>query len=556
MAQVPYKATPSVEPTAAPPPDYFHLEANPERFAAAGRGLQQLGESVSKVGDLWGEIQTDSQINGALKEGDAAVEKYRALRGQDALSAQQSIREETDKIVDRYGSQLSPVQKHRFDNAVRPYQSRYWNGMISSHAISQGYEFTKQTNADGEQLALSHAASNYNNPVEIETARRRALMFATKQLQADGQGNNPEAVQHAQEIVDSRIYGDVAEAMFAHNAPGGYEYAKAHEKELGLRAAPILDKFRARAEAVTAEQRADLLTKINGAADPIVRRGIIDANRGVLGEQLYKSLTGEPQAAPTGATPSNVVPIRPGVAKPGEAPADTAARLLNEEKQKVTGQPAPQSTAPVSNPTPRLPNESPQDWIKRHSSQNSSPATAAGEKVGALPFGEEQKHAPYSPAQSAIARAIDSRADKDLEVRKLPGNVLETARDVALHSGPNGLQQFMKEQGHPKSGNWCGEFAAAVVKSAGGTPPKNPAIASNWRNWGQLTADPKPGDIAVRRGAPTGQTGSHVTFVEDYSPAKGTFTAIGGNQTHVRQTFRIADFEFRNGMAEQKQAAQ
>src|ERR1019366_9016921 len=102
----------------------------------------------------------------------------------------------------------------------------------------------------------------------------------------------------------------------------------------------------------------------------------------------------------------------------------------------------------------------------------------------------------------AIARAIDSRTDKDLEVRKLPGNTLQMARDVALHSGPTGLQQFMAAQGYPKSGNWCGEFAAAVVRSSGGTPPKNPAIASNGRGWGQSTAEPKPGDIAVRRGAP------------------------------------------------------
>ena len=103
----------------------------------------------------------------------------------------------------------------------------------------------------------------------------------------------------------------------------------------------------------------------------------------------------------------------------------------------------------------------------------------------------------------------------------------------------------MAEQGYPRSGNWCGEFAAAVVKSAGGSPPKNPRVASNWRTWGQPTAQPQAGDIAVRRGAPTGQTGSHVTFVENYNPKDGTFTGIGGNQGHMRARFNIADFEFR-----------
>jgi uncharacterized protein (TIGR02594 family) len=110
----------------------------------------------------------------------------------------------------------------------------------------------------------------------------------------------------------------------------------------------------------------------------------------------------------------------------------------------------------------------------------------------------------------------------------------------------------MKDQGYPKAGAWCGEFAAAVVKSAGGMPPKNPEVASNWRGWGQPTAQPKAGDIAVRRGTPTGQTGSHVTFVENFNPQAGTFTAIGGNQGHARSVFRIADFDFRSGMPERE----
>jgi hypothetical protein len=116
----------------------------------------------------------------------------------------------------------------------------------------------------------------------------------------------------------------------------------------------------------------------------------------------------------------------------------------------------------------------------------------------------------------------------------------------------------MAQQGYPKAGAWCGEFAAAVVRSAGGTPPKDPAVASNWRGWGQPTAEPKSGDIAVRRvslgGQPvsTGSTGSHVTFVENYNPKAGTFTAIGGNQGHGRATFHIRDYEFRSGMPERE----
>jgi uncharacterized protein (TIGR02594 family) len=213
----------------------------------------------------------------------------------------------------------------------------------------------------------------------------------------------------------------------------------------------------------------------------------------------------------------------------------------------------PPAAAPAkaAEPAPATAPTAPAAAAPEKQSQNFTPAP--GQKTGeALPFGQEQTKN-YSPAQTAIARAIDSRTEKDLNVRQLPGNVLETARDVALHSGPGGLQQFMKDQGYPKAGAWCGEFAAAVVRSAGGTPPKNAEIASSWRGWGQPTTEPKAGDIAVRRGPLRANgTGSHVTFVENFNPQAGTFTAIGGNQGHARSVFRIADFDFRSGMPERE----
>jgi hypothetical protein len=132
----------------------------------------------------------------------------------------------------------------------------------------------------------------------------------------------------------------------------------------------------------------------------------------------------------------------------------------------------------------------------------------------------------------------------------VPGDILETAKHAALTGGPGAVDAFMKSQGYPKSGNWCGEFAASVVKAAGGTPPKNPAIAPNWRNWGQVDPTPHPGDIAVaNRGVPTGATGSHVTFVEAVDPKTGTFTGLGGNQRAGPESkFQISGYTFRRSV--------
>jgi hypothetical protein len=83
----------------------------------------------------------------------------------------------------------------------------------------------------------------------------------------------------------------------------------------------------------------------------------------------------------------------------------------------------------------------------------------------------------------------------------------------------------------------------------------------NWRNYGvPVTGAPEPGDIAVaRRGVRTGDTGSHVTFVENYDQKAGTFKGLGGNQrAGMESTFNAGGYDFRranraqidNGMAQ------
>ena len=110
----------------------------------------------------------------------------------------------------------------------------------------------------------------------------------------------------------------------------------------------------------------------------------------------------------------------------------------------------------------------------------------------------------------------------------VPERVLKGARQAAMLGGPGAVFAFMQHNGHPRNGAWCGEFAAAVMHSQGLPVPKNPEVASNWRHWGVPTRTPGPGDIAVRRGARTGSTGSHVMMIEKVNP-DGSWVVIGGN---------------------------
>jgi uncharacterized protein (TIGR02594 family) len=135
----------------------------------------------------------------------------------------------------------------------------------------------------------------------------------------------------------------------------------------------------------------------------------------------------------------------------------------------------------------------------------------------------------------------------------VPSNILAEARRYAAMDGPGGgatgVRRYLESKGYSTSEAWCGKFAASVVRDAGGTPPPNPAVASNWRRWGVPDeGDPDPGSIAVRRGVRTGQTGSHVTIVENYDPKTGRFSAIGGNQGgRTRTSYDASRFDFRRG---------
>jgi CHAP domain len=107
------------------------------------------------------------------------------------------------------------------------------------------------------------------------------------------------------------------------------------------------------------------------------------------------------------------------------------------------------------------------------------------------------------------------------------------------------LIKFMSDMGYPKTGEWCGEFAASVIKRAGGTPPSGAAIASNWRGYGTPDVTPHVGDVAVAdRGVPTGATGSHVGFVTDLDLSNGTFTLESGNSSKIYTTRKIGCFSF------------
>ena len=143
-----------------------------------------------------------------------------------------------------------------------------------------------------------------------------------------------------------------------------------------------------------------------------------------------------------------------------------------------------------------------------------------------MKLGEAQtdKTPKSSPAQKAIATAIDGHTDKNLGIQKLPGSILEQARDAALHSGP------------PASSSLWPIRAIRVAAIGAG-------ICRRGRQKRRREASEKSADRlelermgTANRGARTrrcrGQArqsslelGSHVTFVENYTQRQGLLPA-------------------------------
>ncbi|KYK50055.1 hypothetical protein A1D31_22345 [Bradyrhizobium liaoningense] len=150
----------------------------------------------------------------------------------------------------------------------------------------------------------------------------------------------------------------------------------------------------------------------------------------------------------------------------------------------------------------------------------------------------------------------------------VPKPVMDEAKALLIRGGGSGeLQQFMASKGYPRSGAWCGQFTASVVTEAGGKPPRNAAVASNWLTWGEHVdpADVREGDVAVRtvnrasagggRAMP-GNVGSHVGLVGGVGDR--TIDMVGGNQGRPVQSRNrwSGEWEFRRAQADRAQIDQ
>lgn len=208
MAQVPYgEGVATVAPETSAPDDYQHINTSPDQFGAAiGTGLEKLGAGSTSAGKVFGNIQTSDSLNGAMTSANAVVDKFRTLKGADALNAQKETSQQVDQIfADARKGLSTPEQQFQFDQEARTFRNRYLAGMINSHADQQATVYGNAVNNASYENGRQIIAGNPNDPDSFEHGVGLMAAGRLKNLQLNGLADNPDIVadSHRQTMRDA-----------------------------------------------------------------------------------------------------------------------------------------------------------------------------------------------------------------------------------------------------------------------------------------------------------------------------------------------------------------
>lgn len=254
MAQVPYNdGISTVAADATPPDDYQRVQTTPGMF---GGGIAEAGErlaqATTKTADFFGEVQTDDAVNSAMKTVNASLDKFKSLNGADALRAQPEIQSQVDQAFKSGRDGLStPMQQKRYDDITRTYQDRYVTGLIRDHADREAKTYATQTNQNTLTNALTGVTNVADDDEKVDGFRAMARMSAIRQVQNEGNGGDPDAVNAAVARADQAVVKTQAETVAIKDPARALQIVEQHKDTLGPYYAELSNQFRTRA----AEQR-------------------------------------------------------------------------------------------------------------------------------------------------------------------------------------------------------------------------------------------------------------------------------------------------------------
>lgn len=207
MANVPYddSGAQKVLPETRMPDDYQRVQATPSSFGGAiAQGEEQVGQNISKVGQLYGQVAADDASNNfqdattRIMHGDPSKMVpgpdgkpqpdlgYLGLRGRAASDARASTVQQVDDILKQTRAGLYTTESQlQFDSFSRRYRS-YLLSQIGSHADQQMNEWYKTVNGATVQAGLRHISANPTDPDAVAAGAADATHGLVKNAELNG----------------------------------------------------------------------------------------------------------------------------------------------------------------------------------------------------------------------------------------------------------------------------------------------------------------------------------------------------------------------------------
>lgn len=256
MARIDASGIPEVAPQASAPDDYEHEQASPGAFGGQlAQGIEAIGQGLTQTSKDWGEVQTDGALNSAMTAVNQHLDQFKTLRGAQALDAQQGTNESIDESIKEARDGLKmPMQQYQFDQSMRTFRERYVAGQIASHADQQAKVHIADTNKDALLLAATNGANVAGDDAHFQTYVHDARAAAVKQVVADGNASDGQAVMAAIRRADQMMYKTQAETLEVTDPVRAQQVVEDHKDVLGLEYAQLSARLRTRVNQQKADQ--------------------------------------------------------------------------------------------------------------------------------------------------------------------------------------------------------------------------------------------------------------------------------------------------------------
>lgn len=473
---------PTIDPSATAPDNTQRVNVSTDAFGGGiasageklGAGLESAGKSAFDIGEFYGKVSVDDQINHLMTEAEkirkgsgqpASIGPdgqpvydtgYMGLQGRAALDAREDTQKRLDEAIKNGRTNLkSPAEQLAYDTQTRQMR-RTWNSEIGTHADSQFKVWATGVNDAGAGHAITQIASNPDNPEMVAHATADLINFRVKAVETK-YGDDPAIKRQAIESAKRDALTAQLEAISVKDPARAQQILETNKDLAGANYKTLAAQFRERADHQIAIRAG---TEAMGQAYGNVQKNNPPSQTpegkltpAAVGSLILKQESNNNPNSPTSVDgamgPGQIIPATfKQYAKPGESitnAADNRAvsqRIIDDYYQRYNGDIGRIAVAYFSGPGNVSPPGSPVPYIedradgngKRVSSYAQDVAMRANGNVGGAPQAmkadsirtimtnpdltveQKQKAVTYvnqTYAQAQIAAEADTRAKKE-----------------------------------------------------------------------------------------------------------------------------------------------